>query len=181
MTGFLLIGDKPNWYTGEHIPAIDIPGKKEWNIVNKILLCPYEDFLFSMDDVFALQDFGSSLPLYYSGTLKDEKLFDLYIQRRDNVMRMYPDGMFYDVHAPHVVNRELYHKCQPVDWNARQYLCKSIYGNFVGGGLMYEDFKVRKLKEVEIDTGRQFFSSSNYIASRIDFEGLFPLKSEYET
>ena len=41
LSGVVLIGDKPNWYCGEHIPATDT-GAKEWNIVNKILSSPYE-------------------------------------------------------------------------------------------------------------------------------------------
>lgn len=180
MTGVLLIGEKPDWYIGEHIPATDQVGKKEWNIVSKVLLCPHENFLFSFDDVFALKDFDSTLPLYYSGTLKENKAFGQYVARNANVLSMYPDGLFYDVHTPHVINRELYHKCQPLDWNERQYLCKSIYGNFVGGGVQYEDYKIRSITDINIDTSKQFFSTSNYLAERIVFEELYPEPSQYE-
>ena len=63
MSGVVLIGDKPDWYCGEHIPAADT-GAKEWNIVKKILLSPYEDFIYSNEDFLAPQDFDETLPNY---------------------------------------------------------------------------------------------------------------------
>jgi hypothetical protein len=84
-----------------------------------------------MDDNFALQPFDETLPLMYEGPLQGRKEKGKYKTRIDNVLSVYPDGYFYDIHVPHIINRYAYHSSLPDDWRTREYLCKSLYGNFM--------------------------------------------------
>lgn len=176
MTGVLLIGDKPKWYNGEHIQMADVD-RKEYSIMLKIKSCPYEDFLFSNDDIFALQDFDHTIPNYYSSTLAAATVYGKYVQRRDNCLTVYPKGLFYDIHAPMVVNRDQYAVANNVDWDKRDYLCKSLYGNYIGVGELLPDCKLRKSGPVP---DVPFFSTSNYTSRLIPLQNMYPDASEYE-
>lgn len=177
-TGVVIIGDKPHWYKGEHIPANDKPGRKEWSIVSKVLMAPCEQFLLSNDDVFALAPFGTDLPNYYSGPLTTAVVHGKYIARRDAVRTLYPDGMFYDVHTPMVIHLPSYHYANSkADWVSRDYLCKSVYGNYVGVGELLADCKVRHGKDIPAGP---FFSTNDRTAQMIDFNKLYPDASQYE-
>lgn len=178
LSGVVLIGDKPKWYNGEHIQCQDNSPFKERNIVNKILGSPYEDFLFSNDDIFALKPFDETLPNYYSGTLTDAKVHGKYILRRDAVKSVYPDGMFYDIHTPMVINLTKYREANNVDWEHKEYLCKSLYGNFIGGGVQLDDCKIRTGNAIPDEP---FFSTSDRNAKMIKLQELYPIKSDYET
>lgn len=176
LSGVVLIGDKPDWFKGEYIEAKD-GMRKEWNIVSKILSCPYEDFLYSNDDYFATEGFDETLPNYYSGPLSSAQVFGKYTIRRNNVMKVYPDGMFYDIHVPMIINLEKYKEANNVEWNKYEYLCKSLYGNFVGGGQQMVDCKIRagaKLPE------GWFFSTNDRTARLVTLPELFPDASQYE-
>lgn len=177
-SGVCLIGDKPEWYMGEHIIAYDIKNRKELSIVSKVMLSPYEDFLLSADDVFALNSFDSSLPNYCSGLLKDSRPVGEYVRRRNNTLHIYPNGFDYDIHTPIVINLSKFKECNKVDWARNEYLSKSLYGNFVGGGEQLKDYKIRQ-KEV-IDQSRPFFSTSGYVCNLLNLETLYPEKSEHE-
>ncbi len=176
-SGIVLIGDKPKWYNGEHVDCRDIIGNKEWSIVNKILQSPDEDFLYSNDDYFALQPFGADLPNYYQGKLSEYKPQGNYISRVRNAMQIYPDGLMYDIHCPMVINLTVYREANDLDRN-REYLCKSMYGNVVGKGVYIKDYKLRYRQE--LDTAKPFFSTTEHTCKYINFEALYPIKSEYE-
>lgn len=178
LTGVCLIGDKPTWYTGEHIPMTDITGRKEWSIVSKILSSPYEDFLYSTDDHFATEPFDSSLPNYYSGPLSKAIVHGKYETRVKNTRSIYKDGLFYDIHTPMVINLTKFKEAHNIDWANYEYLSKSIYGNYIGGGELLSDSKVRRFGEVP--SGR-FFSTNNRTAQSIDFETMYPEPSPYES
>jgi hypothetical protein len=180
MTGVLLIGDKPTWYTGDHIPFKDIHGRKEWSIVTKILQAPYGHFLLSNDDIMAQHDFDT-LPLYHAGPIPGYPAYDLYLERRNNVHALFPDGLFYDVHTPMPVIREIYHECQPDDWDKKEYLQKSIYGNTIGGGELIYDNKLRGVHPgFKIDPSHPFFSTSNRTVKFLPLQEMFPKPSRYE-
>lgn len=182
MTGVLLIGDRPGWFTGEHIPARDYngyPARKEFSIVQKILKCPYDDFLLTQDDVYANQDFDATIPNYHNGLLSAARVHGRYQRRVRAVMELYPNGMFYDIHCPMVVNRDKYHEANAqADWAAKEYLQKSLYGNFVGGGELLPDCKVRDGNE---SITAPFFSTDDLTAKFVNLEEMYPEKSEYET
>ena len=176
LSGVVLIGDKPDWYQGEHTPATDT-GAKEWNIVNKILLSPYEDFLYSNDDFFATQDFSTDLPNYYSTELRAARVHGKYINRVLNVMDIYPDGLFYDIHTPMVINLTKYREANNLP-QTKEYLCKSLYGNFIGGGVQLPDNKIRNGKLIPPGP---FFSTNDRTCKMINLNELYPDASEYET
>ena len=175
LSGVVLIGDKPGWYCGEHIPAADT-GAKEWNIVNKILLSPYEDFLYSNDDFFAAQDFDETLPNYYSTTLREARVHGKYVGRVINCRSVYPDGLFYDIHTPMVINLTKYREANNLP-QTKEYLCKSLYGNFIGGGVQLPDNKIRNGKLIPPGS---FFSTNDRTCKMINLNELYPEKSDYE-
>ena len=175
LSGVVLIGDKPGWYKGEHIPSTDT-GAKEWNIVNKILLSPYEDFLYSNDDYFATEDFSTDLPNYYSTTLREARVHGKYVGRVINCRSVYPDGLFYDIHTPMVINLTKYREANNLP-QTKEYLCKSLYGNFIGGGVQLPDNKIRNGKLIPPGP---FFSTNERTAKLINLPELYPVKSDYE-
>lgn len=179
LTGVTIIGDKPKWYTGEHIKAKDGP-RKEWNIVSKILMSPYPQFLLCSDDVFATQDFDATLPMYYSERLDQVKYKGQYPTRAANTMKVYPDGMMYDIHKPMVIDRALFREAQlQGNWAQREYLSKSMYGNYVGGGEVLADHKVRHA--FKCDLTKPFFSTNGgAVAKMLKLHELYPLTSVYE-
>lgn len=178
LSGVCIIGDKPTWYCGEHIQAGDNTERKEFNIVSKILLSPYEDFLLTNDDIFAQQDFDETLPNYYNGPLKDAVCYGKYNLRRNNVMSIYPDGLFYDIHTPMIINLTKYKEANNVNWVQYEYLQKSLYGNFIGGGELLPDCKLRSAGPIP---KVPFFSTNERSAKLINLQLLYPKQSEYET
>lgn len=178
MTGVCLIGDKPTWYTGEYIPMKD-GGRKEQNIVSKVLSSPYETFLYSNDDFFALKDFDSSLPNYYSMQLKYYKGGGRYPERVKAVMELYPEGLMYDTHTPIVINLTAYKDANSkAEWDKKDYLAKSVYGNFIGGGEQLDDYKLKTGKV--IDMNQPFFSTNNMTGRLIRLYEIYPDASQYE-
>jgi len=176
LSGICIIGELPYWYRGEFIEMADTKDRKEFSIMSKIAKSPYEDFLYCTDDTFATQPFDETLPNLYSSTLKDATVWGRYIGRRDNTMAVYPDGLFYDIHTPMVINREKFRQAHDVNWVEKEYLSKSMYGNFIGGGVMMQDCKIRKRGQMF----SPFFSTNEQTAKFINFDELYPDASEYE-
>lgn len=88
--------------------------------------------------------------------------------------------MMYDCHTPMVIDSDKYREAHAqCDWEQRDYLTKTIYGNFVGGGEYIADFKVRSSLD-KIPPDRPFFSTNNQMAKRVNFEQLYPTPSPYE-
>jgi hypothetical protein len=185
MTGVLLIGEKPPWYRGDYLQAQDVPGKKEYSIYRKILLCPDPVFMLSGDDIFALKDFSSDLPLMYNDRLDKVKKWGRYVERYQNVQQLYPDGLNFDIHRPMPINLHEFQQANaPADWENKEYLQKSVYGNYVnglrGGAVQADDYKFRRPSDFHVQIDRDFFSTSDYLARRVGLEKLFPDPSPYE-
>lgn len=113
----VLIGDKPTWYRGQHIKHANATGssRKEWNLVAKVRAhAPSGPFLYSNDDFFLNHPYSSNtLPAYYSHTCRH-----MAVQARDvTYRRMYsnclPTWLNYDVHAPSIINGDLFRKLKP--------------------------------------------------------------------
>lgn len=105
LTGVLIIGDRPTWYAGDHIPLADLKGEKEKSMQLKVMQCTDEDFLYSNDDYYALQDFGLDLPNYYDyscRTMAEQSPRDSYREMYNNCP---PTWLNFDVHTPMIMGR----------------------------------------------------------------------------
>ena len=181
LTGVCVIGDRPEWFTGDYIPARDITGRKEWSIVSKVMLAPAGVFLLSSDDVFALKDFDVNMPFYYSGSLSSARAraAGQYPQRISNTIQLYPEGLMYDCHTPMVINKDAYcnlhGKC---NWQAREYLNKSVYAN--GIHTVGEHIPDCKIRRGSVIPNLPFFSTSDQTSLNIPLETMYPDASPYE-
>lgn len=175
LTGILLIGDKPDWFRGDHIPATDSAREKELRLIRKILLCPDELFLYTNDDFFMLSDFNAiTLPDYYDRTCGEMAMRHGSPQYKRMYENCPPDWLNYDVHAPMCMAigqfkaaYELMDNVQPI---------KTMYQQGRGIGLNLPltsfrsgervvDSKIRGVHtRAELDfhiVGRDFFSTHN--------------------
>lgn len=180
MTGCLIVGDKPSWYKGDHIYYTDIPNRKEYSIYRKLILIK-ETVLHLNDDFFALQDFGTDLPNYYSGTCRDKLMVTTDKVYKELYLNCLPEWLNFDIHVPMVIDTRRF------DWDIDRPL-KTYYGNQnkltgtrltdckIRGDLNYSEVKDR----IE---GRPFFSTHDNADKAgmlsVLYE-LYPLKSEYE-
>ncbi len=187
LSGVLLIGDKPEWYTGNHIACADIKGQKERSMQNKILQCPDEVFLYSNDDYFALQPFDQFMPNYYDTTCNDTASRHPIHSYRDMYNNCPGNWLNFDIHTPMVMERQRFKmSLQVMDG---QKPIKTVYGNY-GQKLKGEyicDLKITGYhSETEIKDlikNRLFFSThdSAINASMIStLNYLYPDASDYE-
>lgn len=189
LSGVLLIGDKPEWFTGDHIPFADLKGEKERSMQLKILQVPDEIFLYSNDDYFANSDFGISLPNYYDTDCRDMAArhpIDSYRKMYNNCLSHW---LNYDVHTPIIMKRGIV-KTSYYRMDA-QTPVKTTYGNDAIHSMprtaRIADCKIKgehSTEEIIYATkDRPFFSThDNAInADMITFlESLYPHGSPYE-
>jgi hypothetical protein len=175
----VVIGDKPSWYTGEFIKYPDIPGRKEWYIVVKVLQCPYDDVLYCHDDIFALQPFGTVM--YHAGSLNEWKGLGKYPERIRATLKVFPNGDNYDCHTPMTINLSAYRQAHSLcNWEKQDFLSKSVYGNYIGAvGHRIPDVKLRTDKDY-IETSWPFFSTNNRTARKIGLPLMYDVPSKYE-
>lgn len=196
ITGVLLIGDKPEWFAGDHIPMADIhwPDKpdriwKERSMQLKILACQDEFFIYSNDDSFLNEDFTrDTLPAWY-----DKYCWEM---ARDNSIANYR-AMYeacphtwknFDVHAPILMYSQRFRKTyeQMLD-EGPQTPIKTTYCRDFYKGTSIVDIKIRdeyNLPELhELVDGRPFFSTHQRainIPMEQFFQDKYPNKSVYE-
>lgn len=187
LSGVLLIGDKPEWFTGDHIPFADIPGEKERSMQLKVLQAPDNCFLYSNDDYFAQEDFNISLVDYYDTDCRDmaeRHPIDSYRKMYNNCL---PHWKNYDVHTPMIMIRNFF-KAAYNKMDAQTPI-KTTYGNFMDGfpNKCLTDCKIKgeySLQEIIYATkDRPFFSTHNNAinADMINFlESKYPDASPYE-
>ena len=186
LSGVLLIGDKPEWYTGDHIPFADIPGEKERSMQLKVLQAPDEFFCYSNDDFFAQEDFNQFMPAYFDTHCRDlaaRHPIDSYRKLYNNCL---PHWLNYDVHTPVVMLRS-YFKMSFEKMDAQTPI-KTTYGNYSPVEPTYlADCKIKgehSHEEIIYATkDRPFFSTHNNAinADMINFlESKYPDASPYE-
>lgn len=178
ISGVCIIGDKPDWYTGEYVQAEDIKARKEWSIVSKVMKSPHSRFLLCSDDVFARQDFDSAIPCYYNMPLKNIQRHGRYRERVNNTMKIWPDGFMFDIHTPMVVDRDRFIEAHNIDWEHKEYLCKSIYANGLSNHAQLEDCKIRMGGVIP---NLPFFSTNDRTSKLVPLEEMYPISSEYES
>lgn len=121
MTGCLVVGDKPDWYKGDHIFYADIPNRKEYSIYRKLILIK-ETILHLNDDFFAQRDFDSNLPNYYSGTCRQKAMLLTDRTYKELYANCLPEWFNFDIHCPMVIDTTRF------EWEIDRPL-KTYYGN----------------------------------------------------
>lgn len=187
LSGVLLVGDQPEWYTGDHIPLADFKGEKERSMQTKILQCPDKVFLYSNDDYFALEDFDYQVPHYYDTTCLDmanRHPIESYRKMYDSCPGRW---LNFDVHTPMIMERQRFKDSfEAMD---AQTPIKTTYGNYGAGlpGWYLCDIKIRgehSVKELEgLVQDRPFFSTHDSAVNDdlIYFlRSLYPKASRYE-
>lgn len=186
MTGIVLVGDKPKWYKGDHIPYRDIAGRVDYNMYAKLMQVRPETVLYTQDDVFALKPFDKNIPNYYNTTCGFKALHAASGRHRTQYKNCPKEWLNFDIHAPMVIDTSKFkwtgnylHNDTPV---------KSTYGNQNNlPGEYLEDCKFGNEHTYDqikaIIDGRLFFSTDRYSMKK-DMEQvlneLYPEKSEYE-
>jgi hypothetical protein len=179
VTGCVVIGDKPTWYTGEHYGAADIPGRKEWSIVKKVMLCPHEEVLYCHDDIYALEKIQRVT--YDSGLLVQQRNGSKHAGRVHATIRVYPKGLMFDNHCPMFINVELYEEAHSkVNWQKGDFLSKSIYGNYLGLLTVHHDDCKLRHRGDHIKSHWKFFSTNKRTAREVNLGHMYPNKSPYE-
>ena len=115
----IIVGDLPSWFIGNHIQAEDMPRKRELSVLRKIKKVDGL-ILYSMDDIFALKDFGADLPNYYDGLCGQKKPIDrTYKEMYRDCPSAWPA---FEVHCPMVIDTDL------ITWDDTR-LLKTWYAN----------------------------------------------------
>lgn len=182
----LLIGDKPRWYKGDHLQAGDTHCRKEYSIMQKVLLAPFDNFIMFNDDHFALQ--SGEIKYWNDGPLEDllKRGAKGYGATIRNTLELYPDALNYDIHTPIVFNRETLHRL--AGDLQKEYCLKTVYCTGAGiRGEYMEDMKINApLSAARIRekiAGRVFFSSGPHalVGDMVEVLGeLYPTPSKWE-
>lgn len=185
MTGLIVVGDRPKWFKGYMIECGDIEKRKEYSVFKKLLLAKihvlHAPVLLMHDDLFALQDFDSSLPNYYRGTCHEAIQQTKERRFKDMFAACLPNWMNFEIHAPMVIDTSKIHD------EDRDFLLKTTYANRNKlPGTDIADCKLRgDLNKTEIRkaiTGRPFFSTHDNMTGDIlkVLKEFYPNKSNYE-
>lgn len=152
-----VIGGEPGVMEGvNHIPFSD-PGvkNKEANMTRKCLLAAHlskitERFVLMSDDQFIMRDMDlAALPLRYKGDLERGRIETVYGQRTRETylecLRLGLPTLNYNTHYPVPISGPQYIEALGlVPWDTEAgdgLLCRSIYGNYIGGGEFCVDAK----------------------------------------
>lgn len=184
MDGLILVGDRPTWFRGYHIQCANIEKRKEYSVFRKLMLAKYfteGPVLLCHDDVFALQDFDSSLPNYFRGTCKNALLHLVERRFKDMFSDCPPDWLNFEIHCPMVIDP---FKIEDED---RDFLLKTTYANRLRlPGIDIADCKLRgdmNRKEIrKAIKDRPFFSTADNAKGDVlkCLKELYPENSKYE-
>lgn len=184
LSGVLVVGDKPEWYCGGHIPLADLKGEKEKSMQLKVMQAPDDYILYSNDDYFAQEDFDETLPHYYDTTCRDMAERHSIASYKQMYANCLPDWLNFDIHTPMVMDMDRFRATfAAMDG---QTPIKTTYAQGLPG-LYLADVKIRgqhTTAEIEFLTkDRPFFSThdSAINADMLDFfSKLYPNASPCE-
>jgi len=181
-TDALIVGHKPDWYTGPHLPYAEIKGKPGLNILGKINAAGMkEPFLWCADDHFALKPFDKTLPHYFYKDIRHA-----YRKQKDLVMKRLllncpQSWLSFIVHAPVVMTPAGVERCVSFGKEAP---IRTLYCN------MDEYHPRERLEDYKITTwpagsklpDRPFFSTHERVIPALLplLESLYPDPSPYE-
>lgn len=176
----LLIGLKPKWYTGEHLPHKDYTSDyKEQNIRDKVMAGAQimDEFLFANDDHFMLAPYmGVHNMGTLSETLRNRQPNGSYTHLLQNTLSMFGDVPNVDTHYPMMMNREGVQKTV-FDWPRWGIGFKTTYAYLNNIHSVYHpDNKVNDIKHA----GPPYFSTSSICQGLEKLSLMFPIKSIFE-
>lgn len=179
LTGYgkiFIIGDHPKFTNGfTHIPAKDTPGRKQYSLMNKLMIAVEdervsEDFIYLHDDHFLLRPLNvSEIKPWYDGTMIEafEKAHGNYKEAIWNTIKVVGgEALYYDIHVPCVFNKKKLRVISQGEWATKEYgfVIKSLYFNtFPEPSEYMKDLKIDQALSVEAITelikDRIFFST----------------------
>jgi hypothetical protein len=179
----LIVGGKPDWYTGEHLPHKDYEVMfKEKNIFDKTVAGAElldGDFYFCNDDHFLLAPYQG---LHHKGRMIDNLRIrnknGSYGRMMQNTIDVFGDVMNYDTHCPMVMNRGGL-KAINLKWTVHHGYCfKTSYcaSNNITG-VFHEDHKFNTIPKT---LNVPYFSTTESCNNLSVLPRLFPTKSKYE-
>lgn len=187
LSGVLLIGDRPEWYQGDHLPAADLKGEKEKSMQRKIALCPDPVFLYSNDDYFALRDFDETLPNYCGAKCYEMAARHDIGSYRQMYQNCPPGWLNYDVHTP-MIMRKVQFRYNLAKMTDQTPIKTTYMGGWLQGRTQWlYDMKIKEkysLSELHFMIKDRPFFSTHEAALNDDllalFRELYPEKSPYE-
>lgn len=148
-----LVGNKPDWYSGNFIPIKDVGGKFK-NIANCLMAAASddrisEDFVLMHDDFFILEKI-TNIPTLHGGLLASKieayvrllgpNSYSAALGKANQQLRKLGigDALDYDIHIPLVINSKKFIQLVPEESLAPM----SMYGNLAKiGGTQIRDVK----------------------------------------
>ena len=178
VTRCILVGGRPKWYTGDHIPHADYnPKFKEQNIRDKVLLgASYIDgeFLYTQDDVYMMAPYaGVHNKGLLSQTLQGRNAHSSYYKSIANTIEAYGDVLDTDTHGPVIMDSKAVSVCYS-EWKDFGQLFKTTYCHLNQvSSAYYPDAKI----DTPPEPGRLYFSTRMFKPWLRDY---FPLASPFE-
>lgn len=185
-----LIGERPDWFTGNHIAAYDgsIATLNIWRKLKAACLNPdiSDPFLYSNDDYFFLTLPELPYPNYYGDLINGN---NVYKQLAKHTMRILKwnnlPTLFYDIHRPMMIDKAKFLECfEFFELHCKVGLgliVKSCYGNYCNiGGEYRKDIKLAYWND---EPNTDMFSIGDGCLSvpfRAWCEQKFPNKSKWE-
>lgn len=143
LTGYrdiYLIGEKPGWVQNViHIKQKDT-SRKQYSIYNKFMTAAKtesvsKNFLRWDDDVYLLEKMHvDDVKDWHGGTLAHWSHLNINMMYRNvirNTLKLFPEGYYYDIHAPRRFNKLKYQQLVKYPWGTQELLTKSTYFNSV--------------------------------------------------
>lgn len=148
----VLVGDKPDWFTGDHIPAKDgsVATLNIWNKIKAACLDPRvsDNFFYANDDYFYLQPLVMPYPNYYGTLQNGNNAYKDICRHTMRILKLNGLGTnFYDIHRPMMINKNKFLECYDFFSNhtciGLGLIVKSCYGNYLNiGGEQVPDLKL---------------------------------------
>lgn len=183
VTRCILVGGKPKWYKGEHLPFKDYgPDRKEENIRDKVhAACKafhVEEFIFANDDHILLQPLTQ---IHNKGTLSTTLQGRIgngsYTRCLRNTFNHYGDVPNVDTHAPMLMTTAGVERTM-FEWPAWGIGFKTCYAQENGiTSVYYPDMKIDKPSDI---TGREYFSLTDAFRDYKWLEEMFGEPSLFE-
>lgn len=201
-----IVGECPEWLTGViHIPFSDVFGRKDFNIMRKVIVAcendqVSDDFIFFNDDHFLLQPIDVKEIKYWHSCSLEQKGFNsegsglIKIRNTTEIIPGY--SYFFDIHVPIVYNKKEFRRIMflPIlKWEEKEYLIKTVYANIctsqdVTYNVEYmQDCKISKIlgyDQLLSKISDRYFFSIGPEGVKADLKRLlselYPTKSKYE-